>query len=486
MANEHRFTAGEGAIWMQPSGPGTDLTFLGCHQIESIDEPLGDYTPLFCPDNTRTKAWRAVGETASPPGAVTATITEDVTDALSYLREAYCPFPVYVNMVKCGRKDVFENADKTFILDVRKVTNRSISNPVMMESDERVQQSFDLAANPPLIEVRGVVASLVGTTEDDELRDIVFYSDLKCASGCGSAEALGEKGFIVMDSDGVAAAAVLYTTNSGQSWSSVAGPFAIGEDVYSGTAFAMDKDTTRWLVARATDGATPMEIAYSDNSGTTWVVVATQTAGTEGAVGQGALFSLDKRHIWLGTSGGNIDFSSDGGVTWTSQADGTVTVKDVYAIHFSNNFDGVAVCADGVVLKTSDGGTTWSTVTAIAATPDLYAVYMFDSNRIIVGTANGKIYMTFDGGTTWEEKLTLPLTSSVTDVKFVNEFVGYASTNTVAPVGTVYRTRDGGETWESVTTPTNAGLNSVAAITSNLAWTVGAGAATSSIIKING
>ena len=34
--------AGEGAIWVQPDGPNTELMYLGCHELGDIEEPLGD------------------------------------------------------------------------------------------------------------------------------------------------------------------------------------------------------------------------------------------------------------------------------------------------------------------------------------------------------------------------------------------------------------------------------------------------------------
>lgn len=488
MSNDHRFTAGEGAIWMQPDGPGTDLTFLGCHQIESIDEPLGDYTPLFCPDNSRSKAWKTVGQTASPPGAVTATITEDVTSTLSYLRESACPFPVYVNMVSCGRRDVFENAVKTFILDVQRVTNRSIANPVMMESDERVQQSFDLAGAPPLIEVREVTTASVVTAETDIANDIFFYSELKCADTCGEAQKLGQKGIIGYSADGVYPdiANVEYTEDSGVTWGTAVGPFGAGEDIVSVTAFSIDKDIVRWLVTRdeVTVPPTGPEVGYSDDSGATWTIVEVD-ASVLGAVDSGALFSLDKRHVWLALSDGYIFFSDDGGETWTAQSEGTVTAQDLHGIHFSSYFDGVAVGGAGVVLITSDGGDTWTAVTSITGTPVVNCVYMFDSNRFVVGTEDGHIYMTFDGGTTWESKYFYS-GGTIDDIDFTNKFTGWAVKNSAAPVGTIIRTRDGGETWETITTPTNTGLNAIDAITENLAWAVGESSRGPALIKAVG
>lgn len=193
------FTAGNGAIWMQPDGPGTDMVFLGCHQIESIDAPQGDESPFYCPDPANAKSFVAVGSSSSPPDMITFTIQERLTNVLSHLREQACPFPVYVTQTSCGRKDVFENAELVLVYNVRKITSRSISNPVMMESDEPVMRSYDLSALPPEIEVRSATAVSVASGTVENLNDVVFCDDQQCADSCGSAVALGQNGIIVAD-----------------------------------------------------------------------------------------------------------------------------------------------------------------------------------------------------------------------------------------------------------------------------------------------
>ena len=150
MANEVHFTGSQGAIFIQPNGPGTDIVFLGCHQVESIDEPLGDYNPFFCPDPSSPKKWITAGQTDGPPDAVTTQIVEDITDALSELERQKCPFPLYINKFCNGRRDVFTNYDKTFILDTRKITNRSFSNLALKEGDDRSEATYDISAAPPL------------------------------------------------------------------------------------------------------------------------------------------------------------------------------------------------------------------------------------------------------------------------------------------------------------------------------------------------
>ena len=158
MANEKHFTAGNGALWIQPDGPGTDMVFLGCHDVASIEEPLGDYTPFFCPDPSQPKRFVKAGESNAPPEATTTQIVEDVVGSLSVLEDIECPFGLYINMLSCGRKDVFTNYQKTYIVDVQKVTNRSYANMAMRESDERAEITHDLSGSPGIIKIIDVAA----------------------------------------------------------------------------------------------------------------------------------------------------------------------------------------------------------------------------------------------------------------------------------------------------------------------------------------
>ena len=189
-------TAGMGGLWIQPDGPGTELVFLGCHQVEGVDSPQGDETPFYCPNPALPKDFIAVGSSSSPPEMITFSIMERLTSALSHLREQICPFPLYITMTSCGRKDVFDNADTIFAYNVRKITSRSLSNLVMLDSDDPVTRNFDVSALPPDIEMRAAVAVLVSSTSVEDLNDIVFCDDSQCADSCGSAIALGQNGFI--------------------------------------------------------------------------------------------------------------------------------------------------------------------------------------------------------------------------------------------------------------------------------------------------
>jgi hypothetical protein len=199
MASEEYLTGGMGGIWVQPDGPGTEIIFLGCHGIDSIDAPQGDESPFFCADPASPKSFVAAGSSSSPPDMITFTIMERLTNALSELRGLTCPFPVYVTETLCGRKDVFENAAMMWVYNVRKITGRSISNPVQWDADDPIERSYDVSALPPEVEMREIAAVLDASGTSENLNDVTFCDDRQCADSCGSAVALGQNGIIVAD-----------------------------------------------------------------------------------------------------------------------------------------------------------------------------------------------------------------------------------------------------------------------------------------------
>ena len=52
--SETPFTAGQGAVWVQPSGPNTKPMYLGCHEVGEVSEGQGDVTLLYCPSAARS------------------------------------------------------------------------------------------------------------------------------------------------------------------------------------------------------------------------------------------------------------------------------------------------------------------------------------------------------------------------------------------------------------------------------------------------
>jgi photosystem II stability/assembly factor-like uncharacterized protein len=175
------------------------------------------------------------------------------------------------------------------------------------------------------------------------------------------------------------------------------------------------------------------------------------------------VFVNDYNHICL--VGGNkrndsiqsIFTSSDAGSTWNSVSDNMGSwLKSVY---FTTSLQGFAVGDYGKILKTTDGGNTWTkiTLTGNLNQRNFCSVFFTDTqNGYIVGgnenTGMQTILKTTDGGITW---------NIIKDIsgEFLNA-VYFPSLNigfSVGNHGTFYKTTDAGNTWIAITIPGNVG-----------------------------
>ena len=60
---------------------------------------------------------------------------------------------------------------------------------------------------------------------------------------------------------------------------------------------------------------------------------------------------------WVVGVDGIIQRTTDGGTTWVSQSSGTTNY--LRAVSFTDSNNSTAVGEDGIILRTTDGGTTW-------------------------------------------------------------------------------------------------------------------------------
>jgi photosystem II stability/assembly factor-like uncharacterized protein len=146
------------------------------------------------------------------------------------------------------------------------------------------------------------------------------------------------------------AGVVVSTTDGGATWrsqemqaSSLGGtPFPI--------AFRDARFTSRTrgtLVGNARNGDT---IATTTDGGATWTILRRHAPPD---VLNGLAFG-DAQHLWAVGSGGHVERSDDGGVTWSSQT--TPTIETLRGVWFVDANTGWAVGHAGTILKTTNGG----------------------------------------------------------------------------------------------------------------------------------
>jgi hypothetical protein len=467
----HTFTSGEGALWVQRDGPNTIPVYLGCHQLNDVDKPEGDVELIFCPDESGPNRFKTVGSLQGAAGAITSSIVTDVTDEIDELERAECPFTLFVHMSERGRRDVFANFDRTYVFSNVRITNRGLSNLTARTPDDnaRSEQTFDVSAEE-LLNLKEPTINRQSISETSNINDITFCNDEACRTERDPATAVCQTGFAVTDAptgSPSTTANVLVTTNGGTWAATGADPFAVTEDIIAVECFQLGRDTVRVVVARGTtDAGNPAEIAYSDDSGTTWTTVNVGSVNGQYAPTRFSLFARDRNLILFGTQDGYIYKSTDACLTWTAIESGTIHVGAWNAIRFSDENVGWAVGAANILAKTVDAGVSWTQVTGptARAADAAIALDVLDRNRVWVGYDSGNLHYTLDGGATgnasWTERsFTGAGVGDVRDVKMFGESLGFLLTDNASPVGTVHWTIDGGYTWSTLTTPTNVGLN---------------------------
>ena len=139
-------------------------------------------------------------------------------------------------------------------------------------------------------------------------------------------------------------------------------------------------------------------------------------------------------------SAGTIIKTTDGGATWTTVFTTTNPVTSLVAI---NPLVVHAVLQNGGVLNTTDGGLTWSTpVPGTVGNPTLGMSFLDSMTGFVVGSA-GKISKTTDGGTTWA-----PLPPPQTNFAFFEmKIISAVEIYAVGAPDFLYKSTDLGSTW---------------------------------------
>jgi photosystem II stability/assembly factor-like uncharacterized protein len=230
---------------------------------------------------------------------------------------------------------------------------------------------------------------------------------------------------------------ILKTVNAGENW--ISQTSGVTYALYS--VFFTDSNTGYVTFSDMEGG-----ILKTINAGTTWSM--------QNCSSSAGLNSIS----FAGNTGCAVGFqiiTKSSNSDWTVQKAYSTTNSNLNSVYFTDANNGCAVGSDGEILKTSNGGATWITINS-GTTSTLYSVYFTNSNTgYAVGGAvtmvdsglnylakpyKGTILKTTDGGATWTSQPSgtiYPLYS----VFFTDANTGYA----VGEDGVILKTITGGE-----------------------------------------
>ena len=150
--------------------------------------------------------------------------------------------------------------------------------------------------------------------------------------------------------------------------------------------------------------------------------------------------------------------TTDGGATWTGTTNDTLgTLTSVYLRTATEGYIG---SSSRKLYKTTDGGATWNRILLNAFVADTGAVvrsvYFADASKgwilTTLSSTNGRILHTTDGGTTWTQDLVVAANNMI-DMYFSGPDRGVAVGKST---GTLYYTKNG-TTWTAAPAPTLSG-----------------------------
>jgi photosystem II stability/assembly factor-like uncharacterized protein len=205
-----------------------------------------------------------------------------------------------------------------------------------------------------------------------------------------------------------------------------------------------------------------------------------QRAVPDGAVTLHAVAAPDKDKAYAVGDTGTILGTTDGGANWSAQASGTT--QSLRGINFVDVNNGWAVGYGGTVLTTSNGGGTWTVQTTPTPQAQFRSVsftaggscgrpacygHVVGWQSYGVGTV-GVILATTDGGSTWQIQNAATVMAPLNSVSFVDKDRGWVVSND----GHVLTTIDAGASWTS-SKPSPSSLFGVSFTDSNNGWAVG-------------
>ena len=201
-----------------------------------------------------------------------------------------------------------------------------------------------------------------------------------------------------------------------------------------GTAIAVGDLGT---VIKTTDGGNSWDVQH-------------HAGGTD--AGLNSVYFLDALNGW--TVGGNVVLKTrDGGNTWLQvKTDTTLGYNSVYFVDADTGF---VFGEDGIILRTTNGGSSWDTRSIDNYIGIYLDVFQFNAVTFLdkqtgflvgYGYYGNEIYKTTDCGRTWQwnEQIIMPkIFTHLNDITFLDKSNGFI----VGGQGVFLKTTDGGNSW---------------------------------------
>lgn len=444
---------GNSRVWLQDggAGPGNTVQYYPSMKGGAAAQNYGGITNIYVPDPNAYNKFQVADSIEGAEERATTTLMGRYSladlSALRSIAKRKCRVDAYILLGECRNPASFETGwEKVLLYGNGRLETWGLDEIGALEPGENgaVNEQANLTAVYLDEIARLNVVEQAATTIVGRVNAVAVCDQVSCST-CGERSDGCQDVFALTASSGVSPASandLVYSTNGGTTWTAVV-INAFGVNDPSGLACAGD-----YLVMISFLGG---QYAYRTKAsllaGTgDWTVVAVSPLKVLGSI-----FSFRADLTWIAADDGYIYLIRNPLVGYEVMLAGTATGEDLNDIHAISEWDILAVGDGGIVVVSSDGGTTWRTVTGPAAGVVLNTCWMQDANTWLVGSALGQLYYTLDAGVTWAE-VTFPGSaggSVIYDIVFDRNVpnVGYMSHARTGPVGRILRTINGGRSW---------------------------------------
>jgi photosystem II stability/assembly factor-like uncharacterized protein/pimeloyl-ACP methyl ester carboxylesterase len=251
------------------------------------------------------------------------------------------------------------------------------------------------------------------------------------------------------------------TTNGGASWFSISNGLTQSTPAVDVEAVAVaTSNPSIVFISNINDG-----LYKSSDGGSSWTAISFGRQG--GALSSVTTLRIDPSNPSTVYVIGSLGFykTTDGGANWGKLNLSQVGTNSSLLIDPNATSTLYASGFSGQVFKSTDGGSSWTSATAIPNSSSLLANLTFSpsSTATLYGNSfDGRIFRSSDAGATWSNIGTLPnnffTTSFTVDLSNPNVFyVGAKIDNTRPGSGGEYKSTDGGASWQKI----NSGLDNL-------------------------
>jgi len=164
---------------------------------------------------------------------------------------------------------------------------------------------------------------------------------------------------------------------------------------------------------------------------------------------------VDSSYGWASGDSGVIINTTNAGTTWSLQQSGINSYK-IEELFFVNRRIGWAISNDYLfigtfLLTTTNGGSNWNVYRFPDSAQVFNTIFFFDSLKGFISGQTGQIYRTINGGTNWIpcgiDSSGCPHLLPKHDLLFINSLTGFSGGGAIDYTGIIWKTTNSGLNW---------------------------------------